>query len=173
MTSALRTVLDLGRSLELVEAVVAVDMALHKRLVEQSELRRSVVANEGRKGVAQQRRVVDLAEPGAESAMETRLRLLLVLAGLPRPSVQVPLHDEHGWFLGRPDLYYPAERLGIEYDGSTHRDSLAGDDRRQNRLVNAGIRLLRFTAADVLRSPTSVIAQVRAGLTGDSSGQSP
>lgn len=96
--------------------------------------------------------------------METRLRMLLVLAGLPRPQVQVPLRDPVGLFVGRPDLYYVSERLAIEYDGATHRDSLAADNRRQNRLVNAGYRLLRFTAADVLSTPDSVIQQVKQAL---------
>ena len=36
------------------------------------------------------------------------------------------------------------------------------DNGRQNRLLNAGVRLLRFTAADVLNKPESVVAQVRA-----------
>jgi very-short-patch-repair endonuclease len=75
----------------------------------------------------------------------------------------VPLHGADGRFLGRPDFLYPAQRLGLEYDGGTHRDSLAYDDRRQNRLLSAGYRLLRFTAAD-LRRPDAVIAQVRAAL---------
>jgi len=86
--------------------------------------------------------------------------LLLVLSGLPRPQVQVPLYDAGGRFLGRPDLYYPMQRLGLEYDGGTHRDSLVGDNRRQNRLLDAGYRLLRFTAADVLSSPDAVVALV-------------
>ncbi len=96
--------------------------------------------------------------------METRLRLLLVLAGLPRPHTQVPLYDDRGRFLGRPDLYYPDQRLCLEYDGGTHRDSLVEHDRRQNRLVNAGYRLLRFTAGDVQRAPDTVVTQVRAAL---------
>jgi very-short-patch-repair endonuclease len=93
--------------------------------------------------------------------METRLRMLLVLNGLPRPEVQVTIRDDRGSFLGRPDLYYREHRLGLEYDGETHRASLVEDNRRQNRLLMAGIRLLRFTAADVLRRPDRVLAQVR------------
>jgi very-short-patch-repair endonuclease len=108
------------------------------------------------------RRVIELVEPKAESAMESRLRMLLVLAGLPRPHAQVAIHDERGHFAGRPDLYYDRHHLGIEYDGAVHRDSLAKDNRRQNRLLNAGVRLLRFTAPDVLGDPDSVVAQVRA-----------
>ncbi|HUE60748.1 MAG TPA: DUF559 domain-containing protein, partial [Acidimicrobiales bacterium] len=114
-----------------------------------------------RHGIRTMRRVVELVEPAAESAMESRLRMLLVLAGLPRPRAQVVIHDESGRFVGRPDLYYDRHRLGIEYDGAVHRDSLAKDNRRQNRLLNAGVRLLRFTAADVLGDPASVVTQVR------------
>jgi very-short-patch-repair endonuclease len=37
-------------------------------------------------------------------------------------------------------------------------------NRRRNRLLTAGFRLLRFTASDVLRTPELVVAQVRAAL---------
>ncbi len=77
-----------------------------------------------------------------------------------RPLAQVQLHDEHGQFVARPDFYYPEQRLALEYDGASHRDSLAADNRRQNRLMDAGYRLLRFTAADVLSCPESVVALV-------------
>jgi hypothetical protein len=97
--------------------------------------------------------------------METRLRLVLVLAGLPNPRSQVSLRDDSGLFLARPDLYYPDAPLAIEYDGATHRESLAADNRRQNRLINAGYRLLRFTAGDVLDTPNAVVSVVRRALT--------
>jgi hypothetical protein len=35
---------------------------------------------------------------------------------------------------------------------------------RQNRLLNAGYRLLRFTAADLRGTPEAIVAQVRAAL---------
>jgi len=92
--------------------------------------------------------------------METRIRLLLVLAGLPRPKVQVSVGNEAS-FLGRVDLYYPDHRLIIEFDGGTHRNTLAADNRRQNRLVEAGFVVLRFTASDVLGDPASVVEIVR------------
>src|SRR6202011_5095296 len=98
------------------------------------------------------------------SPMETRLRMVVVLNGLPRPEVQVTVRDETGFPIGRTDLYYPAHRLGLEYDGETHRASLAEDNRRQNRLLLADVRLLRFTASDVFRRPDSVVAQVRDAL---------
>jgi len=92
--------------------------------------------------------------------METRVRIALIRAKLPHPSVQVKLRDAAGNFVGRADLYYPDRRLVIEYDGENHKDRMVADMRRQNALVNAGYHLLRFTAAD-LRAPRSVVTQVR------------
>jgi very-short-patch-repair endonuclease len=158
----LRTIADLCARLSLVEAVVIADAALHQRRVRLEDLRSWSASNPRRHGIRAMRRVIELVEPKAESAMESRLRMLLVLAGLPRPRAQVAIHDESGRFAGRPDLYYDRHRLGIEYDGAVHRESLAKDNRRQNRLLNAGVRLLRFTAADVLGNPGSVVTQVRA-----------
>jgi hypothetical protein len=159
--SALRTVFDLGSRAPLVEGVVAVDMALHHGLVRLPELQEWAKSLAGSKGARQFSRVVALAEPATESPMETRFRMMLVLAGLPRPEVQVSLHDDNRRFLGRVDFFYPAQRLAIEYDGGTHRSSLIEDNRRQNRLLNAGYRLLRFTIADIRETPDAVIGQVR------------
>jgi very-short-patch-repair endonuclease len=41
---------------------------------------------------------------------------------------------------------------------------LVEDDRRQNLLVNAGFRLLRFTAADIRNQPDVVESHVRSAL---------
>src|SRR5438309_7981657 len=133
-------------------------------LVSIAELRAYVAEHPGAKGIARLRRVIGLTEPNAESPMETRLRMLPVLARPPRPEVQVSLHDHRGRFLGRPDLLYRRQKLAIEYDGGNHRDRLVDDNRRQNRLVGAGFRLLRFTAADVYGSPDLIAMQVRLGL---------
>jgi hypothetical protein len=163
-TSVVRTIADLGRRLPLLEAVAALDMALHRRLLKLVALRSWAGAHPRYRGVARLRRATVLADPATESVMETRLRLLLVLAGLPRPLAQISLCDEKGHFVGRPDFYYPQHRLALEYDGSGHRENLTGDNRRQNRMVDAGYRLLRFTAADVLSAPDSVVVLVRRAL---------
>ena len=165
-TSAFRTSVDLGGRNPLMEGVVAVDLFLHAELVSIAELRDYVADHARKRGVARLRRVVELAEPTAESPMESRLRMLLVLAGLPRPEVQVSIHEPGGRFLGRPDLLYRAHRLAIEYDGGNHRERMIDDNRRQNGLVGAGFRLLRFTAADVYGAPNSVAMQVRHSLAG-------
>jgi very-short-patch-repair endonuclease len=140
---------------------VAADLALHARLVSVSQLRVYVAEHSRARGIARLRRVLDFVEPKTESAMETRLRMLLVLAGLPRPGVQVPVKNRQGLFLARPDLLYSDRRLAIEFDGGNHRDRLIDDNRRQNRLIGAGFRLLRFTAADVYGDPESIVLQVR------------
>jgi len=134
---------------------VIVDMALHVGIVDLGALSTS-----SRK-LSQ---VATFAEPATESPMESRLRMLLVLGGLPRPQAQISLFDNHHRFLGRPDLYYPDHRLCIEYDGTNHRDRLAEDNRRQNLLVGAGFRLLRFAASDIYNRPDVVGDQVRSAL---------
>ena len=168
-TSAFRTVVDLGGRNPLTEGVVAVDVFLHAQLVSMADLRSYVADHPRARGIARLRRALDLAEPEAESAMETRLRMLLVRARLPRPEVQVSINDDRGRFLGRPDLLYRQPRLAIEYDGGNHRDRMVEDNRRQNGLVGAGYRLLRFTAADVYGAPDTVAMQVRQSLADTSS----
>lgn len=159
-----RTFADLLRTTGLVETVVLSDEALSLGLMEMRDLASWIAARAGRKGVARLRRVLELTDAGAESPMETRLRLLLVLARLPRPLTQVVLSDGQGTAIARADLYYPDQRLAIEYDGGVHRDTLVHDNRRQNLLLAAGYQLLRFTAADVLGNPARVVAQVRYAL---------
>ncbi|HEY6876056.1 MAG TPA: DUF559 domain-containing protein, partial [Candidatus Dormibacteraeota bacterium] len=152
-TSVLRTLRDLCSKQSLTEGVVLVDMALHKRLI----------AAEVLLGTRALRKAVAHSDPASESPMETRLRMLLVCSGLPRPEAQVNIGNVDS-FAGRVDLYYRANRLGLEYDGGTHRDALVQDNRRQNLLINAGIRVLRFTAGDIYNRPDVVVRQVRAAL---------
>jgi very-short-patch-repair endonuclease len=168
-TSVHRTLSDLCLRGPAVEALVAIDMAVASRLTDPAALRRHAEATKGRAGSRGLKSLASLAAP-AESPMETRLRWLLIQARLPHPEVQTDLCDSSKQFVGRADLYYPAARLVLEYDGGNHRDRLV-EDRRQNLLIqcrlspNAGFRLLRFTAADIYRQPDVVVAQVRAALT--------
>jgi very-short-patch-repair endonuclease len=163
-TAILRTLADAGHRLPLMEAVVIADMALYARLATLDEVRAYLRSRRGRKGVVRFRKVVDLADGAAESAMESRLRVLIVKSGLPRPQSQVSIYDGNGRFLGRVDLYYSEPRVGIEYDGGNHRSNLVADNRRQNDLINAGIHLLRFSAADIFDRPAWVVDQVRVAL---------
>jgi len=160
VTTPLRTVRDVASDADLVESVVAVEMALRTGLVAGSDLASHVEHHPGTKGVKRLRHALRLADARSESPMETRLRLQLLKARLPTPRVQADLHDAAGGFLGRADLYYPDCRLVIEYDGENHKDRLVSDLRRQNALVSAGYQVLRFTAGD-LRTAGLVPDQVR------------
>ncbi|HEY6876117.1 MAG TPA: DUF559 domain-containing protein [Candidatus Dormibacteraeota bacterium] len=162
-TSMLRTLRDLCLSQPTVEALVVCDMALRLRLATTTSLYRYGQDAAGLPGASRLRDLARYAEP-AESPMESRLRWLLLEAGLPRPTVQKDLQDAAGRFIGRADLYYAAARLVIEFDGGNHRDRLVSDDRRQNDLVRAGFTVLRFTAADLRGRPAAVVAQVRGAL---------
>ena len=156
-----RALADVSARQAVPQAVVIADAVAHARLTTKARLAARAVASAGRPGIRRFRRVLDLLEPATESPMETRLRMLLVLAGLERPAVQHRIYDEGGNFVARVDLYYPGARLAIEYDGATHKTSIVEDNRRQNRLAQVGIRLLRFTASDVYDRPQAVIAEVR------------
>jgi len=147
-----RTLREVCRRLPPVEALVLLDAAVHAGLMNP----RALVANRRLK-------LAELAEP-AESPMETRLRWVLLQAGLPKPEVQPELRNTEGRFVGRADLYYPAARLVIEYDGANHRERLVEDNRRQNAIIGAGFRVLRFTAADMHQRPEIIAAQVRSAL---------
>ena len=161
VTSPVRTAFDLARHLPLAEAVAAVDTALHRRLVDLAALERYVLDRPDWQGVVQARRVVELAEPAAESWMESVLRMILIEGGLPRPRVQATLVSSQGTFIARVDMLYEQAGVVIEYDGANHRDRLVEDNRRQNRLLGAGYVVLRYTAADVHHRSGTIVAEVR------------
>jgi len=163
VTTALRTAFDLARLEQLVEGVVCLDAFVRAGL-DAGELAEYIGAYSGWRGVRRAAQALQYADGGAESPMESRLRMVLVLAGLPAPAVNQPLYDACGVFLARPDLRI--DRVLVEFDGSVHRDAqvFASDARRQNRLVEAGYTVLRYTASDVYRRPQEIVAQTRAAL---------
>jgi very-short-patch-repair endonuclease len=163
VTSLHRTLRDICLFEHQIEALIAIDVALHKQRTDKTQLLEDRVTAAKRRGARRLRRMIELAEP-AESPMETRLRWLLISHGLPRPQVQVDVCDAAGRFVGRADLFYPEARLVIEYDGGNHRDRLVSDDQRQNLIINAGFRILRFTGPDVYNRSEVVVAQVRGAI---------
>jgi very-short-patch-repair endonuclease len=167
VTSPIRTAFDIARRGPLIEAVVGVDAMLAARLVTREAL--ALFASErGRwPGVRQLDKVLVVCDEGAESPMETRLRLVLIAGRLPWPVTQYRVTSPDGRFVARLDLAYPRHRLGIEYEGDHHRGRHAyqRDLRRVNALRACGWTVLRFGAADVYRRPQHVIATVRAALT--------
>jgi very-short-patch-repair endonuclease len=169
-TSARRTALDIARTEPLLEAVVALDVMLARAIVGRSELTEAGAQLVGR-GARRAQQAVSLADPRAESPPESRLRVLLALAGLDAVP-QYRVRDEAGNVLARVDLAFPEHRIAIEYDGAWHAEDqqFASDRRRLNRLVAAGWLVLHVTAAH-MRDPAGLVARVRALLRGRNFGE--
>jgi very-short-patch-repair endonuclease len=160
-TRPLRTALDIARFERVPESVVALDVLLARGLIGAGDLADAVRALPPGRGTRRARAATDLADERAESPPESRLRVLLRLAGL-TPQPQYVVRDAAGRNLAHVDLAFPEQRVAIEYDGAWHGapGQLAKDRGRLNRLVQAGWRVLHLTAAD-LRDPAAVVAAVR------------
>ena len=81
--------------------------------------------------------------------MESRLRMLIVLAGLPEPRVNLKLRQENGEWWMRFDLCYEGCRLVVEYDGVQHRDDEAQrlhDIKRREELDRLRYRVVIVTS---------------------------
>ena len=98
--------------------------------------------------------------------MESVLRWLIHEAGLPRPVLQYVIRDGLGRFLAQVDLAWPEHHVVVEFDGNVHRDRrvFVEDLRRQNGIVLADWRVLRFSSADVLGRERVLLATLRAAL---------
>jgi Protein of unknown function (DUF559) len=164
MTTELRTVFDCSRWLSLVEAVVVADALAHAGVVTAEDLERYAKTHRALRGVRQVDRVVELMEPLSESPMETRVRLLIVLAGLPQPQAQLIITDRLGRFVARADLGYRERLLIVEYDGAFHWEQRREDDRRREAMRSLGWTVLVFSAEDYYKTPGDTIEIVRSAL---------
>jgi very-short-patch-repair endonuclease len=160
ITTPLRTAYDLARRAPLTEAVVAVDALGHVFGFDPQEVTTFGYRHLGARGSAQLPEVVRLANPLAESPMESRIRLAIEFDGLVVPVLQHPVGPY------RLDMAYPRIRLGVEYDGREHLTPQRAlrDLDRQAWLSRAGWHILRFRAYDVLRRPWHVASGVRGRL---------
>ena len=167
LTTVLRTVLDLCRTLPLPEAVACADSALRHGRLQVAELRRALCALPAGRGRARVARVVALVDPRCGSVLESLLRVLLHVHGVRAPRTQVTVRARDGRIVGRVDFAWPDVGLVVEADGfAFHADRRAyRDDRhRSNALVLDGWRVLRFSWEDVLQHPERVVGSVRAAL---------
>lgn len=115
------------------------------------ELAAAIVPGSHANAVA--RAVLDLVRVGADSPMETWLRLAVVDAGFPEPQLQVEVFDKDGLFLARVDMAWPEYRIALEYDGAHHRerDTFEHDQRRDNGLAVNDWLVIHATRADASR----------------------
>lgn len=160
-TTGLRTALDIARGEPMLDAVPALDVLLARGTVGWRELREAGAALSGVRGARRARQATALADPRAESPPESRLRVLLTLAGLTAVP-QYAVRDEAGAFVARVDLAFPDHRIAVEYDGLWHAEpgQFGRDRRRLNRLAAAGWTVLHVTAAD-MHEPVALLARIR------------
>jgi uncharacterized protein DUF559 len=149
LTSPARTAYDLARRLRGEDAVIAVDAVCHTCVIPVHEVSDVARRHAGARGIVGLRRAVAEADAGAESPWETRTRLAICTAGLPRPRTQVVVRACSGVVIARLDLGWDRWRVGVEYDGAQHwldATQRSDDLRRGNALAVAGWTVLRVNA---------------------------
>ncbi|WP_198598152.1 hypothetical protein [Blastococcus atacamensis] len=157
-TSVARTLVDCAREWALTDSVIAFDAALQGLKIDRAELHRAVLAGRHRVGISGAARALSLSDGRAESPLETRGRLALLSAGLPRPELQVEIHDDAG-FVGRVDAWYAEAAVALEFDGrvkyldprdgESPGDVLWREKRREDRIRDTGVRVVRVFNEDL------------------------
>lgn len=102
----------------------------------------------GRRRVPQ---LLDLVDPGAQSPKETWLRLLLIEAGFPRPTTQIPVLAPDRYPRYFLDMGWEEFMVAAEYDGEQHRmdtRQYRDDIVRSEYLDGLGWRRIRVIAGD-------------------------
>ena len=166
VTSRERTVFDCARMLPYDTASALLDRALQKKWTTFESFSARVNRARRRHGIAALLRLVEGAAAGARSTAERLLLTTLREAGITGWDANREIHDEHG-LIGVGDVVFAAAKLVLEVDGRAwHTDAARFqlDRSRQNRLVNAGWTVLRFTWDDLTKDPAGVVATVRAAL---------
>lgn len=157
---------EMAGSLGLVDLVVLGDHLVRRGRVTPESLRRFCERSR-HKQARRARRAAALVRAEVDSPMETRLRMLLVLAGLPEPVVNHKVRDEDGTVVRRFDLSYPQVRVLIEYDGRHHveRESQWHRDlARRETNDGAGWRSIVVVSSDVFGSPGDTLDRVVSAL---------
>ncbi|MDK1328400.1 hypothetical protein [Arthrobacter sp. zg-Y1143] len=182
VTSPAWTWRDLAALLSPDELVAAGDSLLRRRdapdrggylsqpdpLCGMQELQEVLQRRAGNRGASTARTALELMRPGADSAQETRLRLLIRRSGLPEPAVNQWIIGPAGQRVSRPDLQYVRLRIALEYEGEHHLldpDQWHRDIARDDGLRRLGWVVLRFSKKHLRPGNQAAAAEkVRAAL---------
>jgi hypothetical protein len=156
VTSLARTASDLVRRLPFPEAVMIADAALRAG-ADPSSIAAYSASGRGCRMAA---RALSFASPLAESAGESLSRVRMHQAGLPAPVLQHDFVDDAGRWLARLDFWWPWCGVAGEFDGmvkygrlvppgKTVEDVVLAEKRREQCLVDSGVRVVRWTWADL------------------------
>ncbi|MEW2810167.1 hypothetical protein AB0929_24130 [Streptomyces massasporeus] len=174
LTSPVRTLADLLRSLPRDDALVALESGVTYRRV--GHVRRAPLTSLDTvgaaltlpgQGSARARRRLGLCDPRAGSPAETIARLRMTDAAL-HPESQVELFTPAGRRVVL-DFLFRREGLAVEIEGYAYhgtREAHRRDISRFNQVLQCPeVRsLLRFTAQDVFHHPARMISEIRAAL---------
>ena len=170
VTSAARTVADLARTAAPLTAVAAGDAALHRKLCTVEEV--AYHLSRGRHGSRRGLMLLRRMDPACESPAETRSRLLIVDSGLPVPLTQQDICDGAGVLLGRSDFLI-GDLIGEcdgegkyfgRYSDRSVEEVLEDEKYRQQRFLDHGRRLVRWSAREVRDHPRRVVDRIARAL---------
>jgi very-short-patch-repair endonuclease len=173
-TSAVRTALDLARSLPFEAAVVALDASLAAQAVRAEHLAERLFDITGTPGSRAGARAVRFADGRSESVGESRSRVLLHRLGLPPSDIQFRVTAPGGGFVAQTDFVWEEERLVGEFDGrvkygrllrpgQSPGDVVFEEKRREDAIRDEGWSVVRWTWGD-LQQPDRLAARVRRAL---------
>jgi hypothetical protein len=163
VTTPVRTAFDLGRHLPRGQAVARLDALMRATPFSIEDVWLLAKRYRGARGLRRLSAALPLVDGGAASPKETWLRLLLIDAGLPVPTTQIPVNE--GWKLVAVlDMGWEELKVAAEYDGDQHRadrGQYVKDMRRLPKLERMGWIVIRVIAED---QPVDIVARVRDAL---------
>jgi hypothetical protein len=167
VTTPARTWVDLARWLAVPDLVAIADKLCRpdEFALPLEDLATAIAASPRVRGAARLREAIDLVVPGAESYPESIVRVGFEQAGLPRPSVNVPIFDGRT-FIARVDLLFEQFGVVVEYEGAHHAEDphqWRRDLTRIGELQRLGYIVERAHAGD-LADPSKLIARIRTHL---------
>jgi len=163
VTTVARTLVDLARALPLQDGLVAIDAALHSSRVRLEGLEEVIADCRGWPWIRRAAAAVALADPAAESPLESLSRLFFRDNDIPPPQTQVVLRSG-GTFIARTDFWWEKQRVAGEADGMGKYVALAdlhAEKQRQERIEALGIRVVRWTWDDIWRPGPARITAAR------------
>lgn len=164
VTTLARTAFDLGRYLPRGKAIARLDALSRAICLSNEDVLLLAKRYPRARGVRRLREVLPLVDRGSASPKETWLRLLLIDAGFPVPTTQIPVQNNWG-LIAMLDMGWEDYMVAAEYDGDLHRSDrgrYVWDQKRSRLVAGMGWETVRVIKED---KPGEVIARVREALT--------
>lgn len=160
------TAIEVARGLRRPRALATLDAALRSGTCSHDDLAKAVDRQAGRRGIVTVRELLPLANPLAESPMESEARLVMIDGGLPTPVLQYEVVDRNGdtW---RLDFAWPEDRVAAEYDGvdwHSGPDAFFRDRRRSAALQDLGWAVVAIVGEDVRHRPWELVRRIEVQL---------